>query len=489
MAGSLTARRQQGRHRPRASLINLTHGLINRCVMIADGLVVLASGGVAWLFMPGRSQPLTWLQALTVALVITISFIWVMRWLEFYRIERYTRVSRSLFEVACGFLPAAIAGGVILAAFVPHAWDRRIWLLSWLYIIFFSLIVGRQIVRWVVSVIRQQGRLRRRVVVVGAGPSCDAIVQRLREAKYANDYHLIGVFDPQFNRSWRGDGGTTPDPTRLPDLTRYAQNYAVDLVVIAISWDRTSELFDLIRGLQWISADVVVPFETAGFRPQFVPAMSFIDSPTLQVMHRPFKGTQGLIKIVEDYAVAVTGLIMASPIMLLAAIAIRLTDGSPILFRQPRSGFNNKTFLIYKFRTMSIDMSDDGSKGTARDNQRITRVGSFLRRTSIDELPQLFNVLRGDMSIVGPRPHVPKMLVEGGVYSDVVRQYAARHRIKPGITGWAQINGMRGGIDTMDRANKGADLDLYYIANWSLRLDIKIMIKTLVRGLTGRDVF
>lgn len=489
MAGSLTARRQHGRHRPRASLINWTHGLINRCVMIADGFVILAAGGVAWLFTPGRAQPLTWLQALTVALVMTISFIWLMRWLEFYRIEHYTRIGRSVFEVACGYIPAALAGGVILAAFVPNAWERRTWLLSWIAIVFVCLIVARQIVRWIVSVIRQRGLLRRRVVVVGEGPDCDAIVRRLRQPKFANDYHLIGVFDPQFNRSWRDDGDTTPDVTRVPDLTHYAQNYSVDLVVIAVSWDRTSELFELIRGLQWISADVVVPFETAGFRPQFVPAMSFIDSPTLQVMHRPFKGTQGLVKVIEDYAVALTALIVISPVMLLAAIAIRVTDGSPVLFRQLRSGFNSRTFLIYKFRTMSIDNSDDGSRGTTRDDQRITAVGKFLRRTSIDELPQLFNVLRGEMSIVGPRPHVPNMMVEGGVYTDVVRQYAARHRIKPGITGWAQINGMRGGIDTMDRANRGADLDLYYVANWSLRLDIKIMIKTLVRGLFGRDVF
>ena len=168
---------------------------------------------------------------------------------------------------------------------------------------------------------------------------------------------------------------------------------------------------------------------------------------------------------------------------------IRLDDGGPVLFRQPRSGFNSKTFLIYKFRTMSIDNSDDGSNGTKRDNQRITRVGRFLRRTSIDELPQLLNVLRGEMSIVGPRPHVPKMLVEGGVYSDVVRQYAARHRIKPGITGWAQINGMRGGIDSQEKARRGADLDLYYVANWTLRFDIEIMLKTVICGLVGRQVF
>jgi putative colanic acid biosynthesis UDP-glucose lipid carrier transferase len=183
------------------------------------------------------------------------------------------------------------------------------------------------------------------------------------------------------------------------------------------------------------------------------------------------------------------GLLAVSPILLAAAIAIRLEGKGPILFRQPRVGFNSKPFLIYKLRTMTVDPTDDGSKGTQRDDQRITRVGAFLRRTSIDELPQLLNVLRGEMSIVGPRPHVSNMLVGEGVYSDVVRQYAARQRIKPGITGWAQINGMRGGINTVAKATEGADLDLYYVANWSLRLDIKIMIQTLAQGLVGRDVF
>jgi putative colanic acid biosynthesis UDP-glucose lipid carrier transferase len=145
--------------------------------------------------------------------------------------------------------------------------------------------------------------------------------------------------------------------------------------------------------------------------------------------------------------------------------------------------------MMYKFRTMTVDPSDDGSQGTYRNIQRITPVGKFLRRTSIDELPQLINVLRGEMSIVGPRPHVVNMLVGEVVYTDIVRQYAARHRIKPGITGWAQINGMRGGIDSLAKASRGADLDLYYIANWSLRLDLKIMIRTIVAGLVGRDVF
>jgi putative colanic acid biosynthesis UDP-glucose lipid carrier transferase len=457
--------------------------------MVADSAIVLIGGGIAWLFIPDDPRPLTWLQALTVALVIAISFIWLMRWGGNYRVERYVSAGRSLFDLACGFMPAATAGGIILFAFVPHAWDRRLWLLTWLLALFAALVFGRQIDRLLLGIVERQALLRRRTIVVGSGPVCDTIVRELNRAGNAKDYHLAGVFNVDLNRRWNSDGQITQDPARIPDLTRYAQQYAIDLVVIALPWERSEEVFQLVRALQWIAADVVVPFEAGGFRPQFVHPLGFINSPVLQVMHRPFKGTQGLVKIIEDYTIASIALLLLSPIMLAAAVAIRLDDGDTILFRQQRTGFNSKPFIIYKFRTMTVDITDDGSRGTKRDNQRITRIGRFLRRASIDELPQLFNVLRGEMSIVGPRPHVTNMLVGEGVYSEVVLQYAARHRIKPGITGWAQINGMRGGIDSMEKACRGADLDLYYIANWSLRLDLKIMLITLIRSLIGRDVF
>jgi polysaccharide biosynthesis protein PslA len=489
MANATSLPRRQIHNRPRASLFRWTHGLINRCVMLTDAGVILIGGGIAWLLMPYGPPPLMWLQALTVALVITISFVWLMRWGGNYRFERYGSAGRSLFDLVCGFVPAAITGGIILVAFVPHAWDRRLWLLSWLFALFVALVLGRQVDRLLVRIVDRKALLRRRLIVVGSGSICDTVVTQLRRPENANDYHLAGVFNVDLNRSWNSDGHMMRDTTRVPDLTRYAQQYAIDLVVIALPWERSAEIFNLIHELQWIAADVVVPFEVGGFRPQFVRPMGFINSPILQVMHRPFKGAQGLVKIVEDYTVAFLALLLLSPIMLAAAIAIRLDDGNPIFFRQPRTGFNGKLFLIYKFRTMTIDDMDDGSQGTTRDNQRITRIGRFLRRSSIDELPQLFNVLRGEMSIVGPRPHVANMQVGEGVYSEVVLQYAARHRIKPGITGWAQINGMRGGIDSMEKASRGADLDLYYIANWSLRLDLKIMLMTLIRGLAGRNVF
>ena len=481
-------RRPEGTPQRRVSLIRWTHGLINRGVICGDVILILASTGAGWLAIP-ELPPLTWLQALTVALIMTLVFVRTNLWMGAYRVERYTTLRTQLVDLVVYSLPALAAGVIILLAFVPHAWGRRHWFWMWYAISFGTLVVARQIERIVLQIALRRGLLRRRVVVVGSGPMSESLISRIRTLDTMQEYQLVGVFNEQLTRAWRSGEEVPSELADRPDLTKYAQNYAVDLVVIALPWDRSAEIFTLIRRLQWIAADVVVPFEASGLRPQFVPPMIFVNSPVLQVMRRPFKGTQGLLKLAEDYVVGMLGLLAVSPILLAAAIAIRLEGKGPILFRQPRVGFNSKPFLIYKLRTMTVDPTDDGSKGTQRDDQRITRVGAFLRRTSIDELPQLLNVLRGEMSIVGPRPHVSNMLVGEGVYSDVVRQYAARQRIKPGITGWAQINGMRGGINTVAKATEGADLDLYYVANWSLRLDIKIMIQTLAQGLVGRDVF
>jgi len=209
----------------------------------------------------------------------------------------------------------------------------------------------------------------------------------------------------------------------------------------------------------------------------------------LQLARRPLIGTRALVKLVEDYVVATIGILVTSPIMLATCIALRLEGEGPILFRQKRIGFNHREIDVLKFRSMRPARHDDGRFGTRPDDPRITRIGRFIRKYSIDELPQLFNVLRGELSIVGPRAHVPEMLIGNRTYVETIDEYAARHRVKPGITGWAQINGMRGGIHTEERAQRGVELDIHYIENWSLWLDVVIMFRTLFGGLWGRQVF
>lgn len=473
----------------RASLQRWTHGLINRIVMMVDALAITLAPFIYWAASPSTSQSFTWLQAGAIVVITLIGFRIAMGWTSSYRVERYTQMRWSLTDICVGLSCASIPSAIILIAFLapPIAQDR--WLLGWIGASFSGPILGRYGARLFVHFIQKNLLLRCRVIVVGTGPEADTITERLRDSGIASEYQLLGVIDPITTKFARSYGSMADVVMEAVDLTEFAQNYAVDLVIIALPWERSAEIVALTRRLQWIAADVVVPFDLGGLNPQISQRMAFANSPVLQLMQRPFKGSQGIFKVMEDYVVAIVALLVTWPFMLVAAIAIWIEGSGPIFFCQPRVGFNSKPFMMYKFRTMTVDTTDDGSQGTKRDNQRITWVGRFLRRTSIDELPQLVNVLRGEMSIVGPRPHVSNMLVGAGVYSEVVQQYAARHRIKPGITGWAQVNGMRGGIDSVEKASRGADLDLYYVANWSPQLDIRIMVRTILAGLIGRNVF
>ena len=402
--------------------------------------------------------------------------------------ERYKLFWRATRDLVGSFVPAVVVGVVILETFIPNLSEQHHWFEAWVAAIFVALFAGRQLARLLIGVAHREKILMRQVLVVGEDSLTRAsMVTQIQQSQYAHDYNLVGIFNSRLNSLYQVS--LPSEVASRLSLIEYVQNYAVDLVIIALPWTKSIEIFKIINHLQGIAVDVVVPFPTFGGLSHFKAPMDFIDTPVLQVVQRPLKGSQNLWKIVEDYAVAAAAVALTFPLMLAAAMAIRLESEGPILFRQTRIGMNCKPFITLKFRTMTIDPNDDGSRGTKRNSPRVTRVGRFLRHSSIDELPQLFNVLRGEMSIVGPRPHVANMLVGESVYTNVVCQYAARHQIKPGITGWAQINGMRGGINSMEKAKRSADLDLFYISNWSLRLDLKIMIRTLFQGLFGRDVF
>jgi exopolysaccharide biosynthesis polyprenyl glycosylphosphotransferase len=214
------------------------------------------------------------------------------------------------------------------------------------------------------------------------------------------------------------------------------------------------------------------------FRPR---SYSYLGAaPMLDVFDKPLGDRDVLVKMVFDKMIGVLALIAISPVLLLTALAIRLDSRGPILFKQKRYGFNNELVEVYKFRSMYVDKLDaTASKLVTRDDPRVTRVGRFIRKTSIDELPQLFNVvLRGDLSLVGPRPHAIHAKAADRQYDEVVEGYFARHRVKPGITGWAQIHGWRGETDTQEKIQARVDHDLYYIENWSLWLDLYILAVT-----------
>lgn len=464
---------------PSTPFVRVSMGMMNRMVGAVDAIVIV---GVAFAFHGvnlGQPQSLSIWQTLIAGIVGAVVFVAALRTWSGYRVERYRRIGVQTVDILAGVILAAAANRLFVWAFAPHILKSDLWLGVWTLAVLAMLGFGRLACAGVVDALWRRGLLRRRVAVVGATLMAGDLVRRIRLKEWHRDLELVGLFDD------RGPGVMGS----VDDLRRLAQTRRVDLIVLALPWSRSQEIFALGDRLQWISADVVTPLEQPGFLSRSSALTQVAGVPALQLTRHPFRGTQGLVKQVQDYVVAALGLILTAPIVACAAAAIALEGGGPALFRQERIGFNGRPFWICKLRTMAPDPSDDGAGGQRRGNPRVTRVGAFLRRTSIDELPQLLNVLRGEMSIVGPRPHVAGMRVDGDPYVQAVRAYAARHQIKPGITGWAQINGMRGGIDTLDKARRGVDLDLDYMRNWSLQLDLGIMARTLTRHLVGPEVF
>jgi Undecaprenyl-phosphate glucose phosphotransferase len=232
----------------------------------------------------------------------------------------------------------------------------------------------------------------------------------------------------------------------------------------------------------YLGADIV------GFRLELrEPASHFGQMPIVGVIGRPLSGWAVLTKAVEDYTLATVATVLLSPVMATVALAVKLTSPGPVLFRQERLGFNNQVFEIYKFRTMRNSACNETKTVQARANDpRVTSIGRFLRRTSLDELPQLFNVLTGSMSLVGPRPHA---IDHNEEYGRAIRSYFARHRVKPGITGWAQVNGLRGETETTEKMDARVRHDIKYMENWSLMFDLRILVLTVYIVLTGRNAY
>jgi lipopolysaccharide/colanic/teichoic acid biosynthesis glycosyltransferase len=193
-----------------------------------------------------------------------------------------------------------------------------------------------------------------------------------------------------------------------------------------------------------------------------------------------------------DVVLAAVGLVVLSPVFLLVALIIKVDSPGPVLYRQARNGLHGEVFSLIKFRTLRVETCDppEGQfRQVTHDDPRVTRAGRFLRWTSLDELPQLINVLRGEMSIVGPRPHALAAKAGPLLYQEAVKHYDSRHRVKPGITGWAQVNGWRGETNTLEQIRKRVEHDLYYIEHWSIALDLRIIARTVVGGFTGRNAF
>jgi Undecaprenyl-phosphate glucose phosphotransferase len=351
-----------------------------------------------------------------------------------------------------------------------------------------TLFVSRFAIKAALHALSSSGRFGQRVAIYGADPETVEQAYKVLQLQALPQLQLVGVADDR--------GARNPSISNLPfiggfsELVALARSGGIDQVLIALPDINRPRLEQILEELSAVSLDIsMIPREALALAPAY--KVSFLgDLPLLTFWQRPFRDINTIVKRSEDLVVASTALLLLSPLLLLTALLIKLTSPGPILFVQPRFGFNNKEIFVLKFRSMYTEQQDLlGEQRTLKNDSRITPVGTIIRKLSIDELPQLWNVIRGDMSIVGPRPHAIHMKVGDRFYFDAVRGYSARHRVKPGITGLAQVRGLRGEIDTIERAKRRVELDKYYIDNWSLGFDLQIMFETAFKIMSDKNAY
>jgi Undecaprenyl-phosphate glucose phosphotransferase len=277
----------------------------------------------------------------------------------------------------------------------------------------------------------------------------------------------------------------------VDDLVEFARRSRIDLVIFSLPVMAEGRILQMLKKLWVLPVDIRLSAHSnkLRFRPR---SYSYLGNvPVLDVFDRPITDWDVVTKYLFDKIIGSVALVCALPLMLLVAIAIKLDSRGPVFFKQRRHGFNNELIEVYKFRSLRADMTDHSAqKSVTKDDPRVTRVGRFIRKTSIDELPQLINVVfKGNLSLVGPRPHAVNQKIEDRQFDEAVDGYFARHRVKPGITGWAQVNGWRGELTSPEKIKQRVEHDLYYIENWSLMFDLMILAKTPLALLKSENAY
>ena len=335
----------------------------------------------------------------------------------------------------------------------------------------------------------EKGVVAHRVVAIGSPTLAHKFADHIKENRFG--VKVGAIFGDAWMESHEEYGVTLSHGVGLTALAQYCKANHIDTIVITLPIDDSERLRYLIQQLSAHPVNIrifpgaLVPCSDTGC---YAPIGEIPGVQLMTVANRPIDNLGILSKFLMDRIVGAIALVLFGPIMLACAIGIKLSSPGPILFRQKRIGYRNEIFEVYKFRSMHVSCCDTG-KLTERGDPRVYRFGQIMRSLSLDELPQIFNVLKGDMSLVGPRPHMPEARAAGQLYCDAVTDYASRHRVKPGITGWAQINGWRGPTETIEQIKNRVAYDLYYINNWSFGFDLLILVKTVFVGFFGKNSF
>src|SRR5882762_7348098 len=364
----------------------------------------------------------------------------------------------------------------------------RLWLTAFFFAGLAALMAERLLLRALVRGWARDGRLDRRTIVVGSDQNGEKLVEALK-VQHDSDIDILGVFDDRNDARALDTCAGSPKLGKVDDIVEFARRTRIDLVLFALPISAETRILEMLKKLWVLPVDIRLSAHTnkLRFRPR---SYSYLgEVPTLDVFEAPITDWDLVMKWLFDRFVGGIVLLLAVPVMALVALAIKLDSSGPVLFRQKRFGFNNERIDVFKFRSLYHEHADPtAAKVVTKNDARVTRVGRFIRKTSLDELPQLFNVVfKSNLSLVGPRPHAVQGKLQSRLFDEAVDGYFARHRVKPGITGWAQINGWRGEIDNEEKIQKRVEFDLYYIENWSVLFDLYILAKTPMALMTKNE--
>jgi putative colanic acid biosynthesis UDP-glucose lipid carrier transferase len=458
-------------------------GGLSIVLRLLDALIVLATGIAlyAWRYSDW-SIPSYYREAF---LLVTVAVFAAFPAFGVYSTWRMGQFKDALRRLTLAW--AFVATCLIVAGFMvkTSALYSRLWMGLWWASAWAAMLFVRAALRYVFHLVRMKGWNCRRIVIVGAGELGRHVARRIQRDPW-RDLVVTGFVDDKPALAGSVLDGV-PIMGTASELSALLEKEPIDEVWLALPLRAEQRVKEILYDLRHSTVAVRFVPDIFGFRLLNHAITEVAGIPVLDLNVSPMVGVNRLLKAVEDFILAVMILVLVSPLILLATIGIKLSSQGPVLFRQLRHGWNGKPFTIYKFRTMIPHLEPDGTITQAKEKDpRVTTFGALLRRTNLDELPQFINVLQGRMSIVGPRPHPIEL---DSRYLEVIDAYMQRHKVKPGITGWAQVNGLRGETDTLEKMKKRIEYDLYYIENWSIWLDIRIIALTVLRGFGDENAY
>lgn len=462
--------------------IGAESGKLSAFMQATDALLIAGSLSLAtWL------HDQAWTEDHVAAMLAGVAVFFVTaHFFDVYRSWRGSSIKREIVNLLWAWVIVAVVLMFVAYATRTSADYPRRTFLTWLVLTPLILIVWRGWLQTILGVLRQHGINTRNVAIVGARELGGYLARTILDTPWMG-LNPIGFYD---DRRPAGDRPLVRDPIEvignLDSLVKHAHEGKIDIVYITLPMRAEARIQELLGRLSDTTVSVYMVPDFFMFDLLNASWGNVGDLPVVSISETPFYGVDGLVKRLEDIVIASVILLLVAIPMILIAIGVKLSSPGPIIFKQHRYGLRGNKIEVWKFRTMRVLENGTNVVQAQRDDPRVTPFGAFLRRTSLDELPQLINVLQGRMSLVGPRPHA---VVHNEQYRKLIDRYMLRHKVKPGITGWAQVNGWRGETDTLDKMQKRVEYDLAYIHNWSLWLDLKIILLTIFRVLRDKQAY